>query len=258
MSQWVLKGLLSGIRTTRYPARDDTTPGVSPGLPVGGHCDEAQARCLVALCPTGALAQAHRGVVVDDRRCIHCFRCVRQAGMPIAWDDGYRWARATARESTGGRSFGRAFRRSVHILVVDAGDCGACLNEVRQLSGPYYNLHRLGFFITPTPRQADLLLVVGPVTDHMRAPLVKAYRAMPTPKRVIAVGACALSGSVFGPSFACGGGVGELLPVDVEVPGQPPPPLAILDGLLLAAGRRPASTTGSAERDSSLEAALKD
>jgi len=100
-------------------------------------------------------------------------------------------------------------------------------------------MHRLGFFITPTPRQADVLLVVGPLTDHMRLPLQKTFDAMPSPKRVIAVGACALSGGVFAPSFACGTGITDLLPVDVAVPGNPPPPLAILHGLLVAVGRKP-------------------
>jgi Ni,Fe-hydrogenase III small subunit len=110
---------------------------------------------------------------------------------------------------------------------------------VRQLNSPYYNMHRLGFFITPTPRHADILLVVGPVTAHMRWPLLKAYEAMPRPRRVIAVGTCAVSGGVFGPSFTSAGGVADVIPVDVTVPGNPPPPLAILHGLLVAVGRRP-------------------
>jgi Ni,Fe-hydrogenase III small subunit len=84
-----------------------------------------------------------------------------------------------------------------------------------------------------------VLLVVGPVTDHMREPLLKAYDAMPTPKRVVAAGACALTGSVFGLSFVSAAGLRELIPVDIEVPGQPPPPLAILHGLLVAVGRKP-------------------
>ena len=104
---------------------------------------------------------------------------------------------------------------------MDAGDCGACLNEVKQLNNPYYNMHRLGFFITPSPRHADVLLVVGPVTDHMKFALKKVYDAMPTPKRVVAVGACALSGGVFAESFVCAKGVADVLPVDVEVPGNP-------------------------------------
>ena len=125
----------------------------------------------------------------------------------------------------------------MHIRVVDAGDCGACLNEVKLLNNPFYNMHRLGFFITPTPRQADILLVVGPVTDHMETPLLKTYEAMPEPKRVMAVGTCALSGGIFGPGFACGSGVSDILPVDMEIPGCPPPPLAILHGLLVLSGR---------------------
>ena len=94
------------------------------------------------------------------------------------------------------------FGRSLHIRFVDAGACGACISEARQLNNPYDNMHRLGFFITPTPRNADVLLVAGPVSDAMRLPLRKTYEAMPAPKRVIAIGGCAISGGVFGPSFA--------------------------------------------------------
>jgi len=99
----------------------------------------------------------------------------------------------------------------------------------------------LGFFITPTPRNADVLLVAGPISDAMRLPLRKTYEAMPTPKRVVAIGACAASGGIFVPSFAALGGAAEIVPVDVIVPGCPPPPLAILHGLLLAVERKPPS-----------------
>jgi Ni,Fe-hydrogenase III small subunit len=157
---------------------------------------------------------------------------------PADWQQSYEWG--TIRN--GQREFGHPFHRSSHIIVVDAGDCGACLNEVKQLNNPYYNMHRLGFFITPSPRHADVLLVVGPVTDHMRNALHKVHDAMPTPKRVVAVGACALSGGVFAESFVCAKGVADVLPVDVEVPGNPPPPLAILHGLLVAVGRKPSAS----------------
>jgi len=239
MSQWVRKGLLTGIKTTRYPSREETAAGVSPGLPLGGAYSEEQARLLVAQCPTGAISRRGHELTVDYRRCVHCFRCQRGSAEPIHWQSGYEWATVPSENIDSPRQLGPVFERSIHILVVDAGDCGACLNEVRQLNNPYYNMHRLGFFITPTPRQADAMLVVGPLTDHMRLPLQKAYDAMPTPKRVIAVGTCALSGGVFGPSFVCGSGVAEQMPVHVEVPGNPPPPLAILHGLLVAVGRRP-------------------
>ena len=131
------------------------------------------------------------------------------------------------------RKLAGMFGRSLHVRFVDAGACGACMSEARQINNPYYNMHRLGFFITPTPRNADILLVAGPVSDAMRLPLRKTYEAMPAPKRVVAIGACAVSGGVFGPSFAAAGGAAEIIPVDVVVPGCPPPPLAILHGLLL-------------------------
>ncbi|HTQ76525.1 MAG TPA: hypothetical protein VMI15_00740 [Burkholderiales bacterium] len=246
MSQWVIKGIRTGIRSTQYPSAEERAAGVTPGLPAATML-ERDAADMVARCPTRALAQAGGGVAVDYRRCVHCFRCVRGVQRPLAWHAGYEWAgRAAAARPRDGEPLDGPFRRSIHIVVVDAGDCGACLNEVRQLNNPYYNMHRLGFFITPTPRHADVLLVVGPGTDHMRVALRKVYDAMPTPKRVVAAGACALSGGVFAESFVCAHGVGELLPVDVEVPGNPPPPLAILHGLLVAVGRKPPAALLSA------------
>lgn len=235
MSQWVIKGLRTGIKTTGYPRTAEAAAGVSPGMPVGGAFAVATAAALVERCPTQALSQTRGTVAVDYRRCVHCYRCVRGVEQPLDWQPGFEWAAASGAPN----DFGPAFSRSIHIVVVDAGDCGACLNEVKQLNNPYYNMHRLGFFLTPTPRHADVLLVVGSVTDHMRSALQKTYDAMPTPKRVVAVGACALSGGVFADSFVCSRGLAEVLPVDVEVPGHPPPPLAILHGLLVAVGRKP-------------------
>lgn len=235
MSQWVRQGIRTGLVTTRYPTRPETAAGVSPGRPLGTVAAADDAAALIARCPTGALSPVAGGVAIDYRHCIHCYRCVRGLAEPVRWSHDYEWA-AAGRDDEG--RLGQPFRRSTHIIVVDAGDCGACLHEVKQLSSPYYNMHRLGFFITPTPRHADILLVVGPVTDQVRVALRATYDAMPTPKRVVAVGTCALSGGVFGPSFTSEGGVADVLPVDVEVPGQPPPPLAILHGLLVAVGRK--------------------
>ncbi|HTS87882.1 MAG TPA: hypothetical protein VMG41_05275 [Gemmatimonadales bacterium] len=244
MSQWVRRGLLSGVRSTAYPAAREAAAGVSPGLPVGGVRAPAEGAALAACCPTGALTQHASELLVDNRRCIHCFRCVRAVAAPLGLSDDYEWA-VWGQATQSRRALGRPFHRSVHVIVVDAGDCGACLQEVRQLNNPYYNMHRLGFFITPTPRHADVLLVVGSVTDHMRAALEHTYAAMPGPKRVVAVGACALTGGLFAPSFVSEGGVARVLPVDVEVPGHPPPPLAILHGLLVAVGRAMPTTLGA-------------
>jgi len=245
MSDWVIKGIRTGIKTTSYPRDVESAAGVTPGLPRASKLG-AEAPVLVERCFTHALDQSDGNIQVDRRRCIHCYRCVRGVHHPMNWDDTYEWAGPGTSPQLSNH-LGQPFQRSIHILVVDAGDCGACLNEVRQLNNPYYNMHRLGFFITPTPRHADVLLVVGPVTDQMRFALKKVYDAMPTPKRVIAVGACALSGGVFANSFACANGVAEVLPVDVQVPGNPPPPLAILHGLLVAVGRKPAQAQSAAE-----------
>ena len=129
------------------------------------------------------------------------------------------------------------FRHSVHVRFVDAGANGALISEVRLIDAPPYNMHRFGIFITASPRDADVLLVAGPVTEAMREPLRKAYEAMPTPKRVVAIGDDAIDGGIFGKTFACAGGVSEVIPVDFIVPGCPPPPLAIIHGLLAAAGQ---------------------
>lgn len=251
MGNWLMSGLRMGVKTTRYPRHPDDTPGVTPGLPAGKVLKNGDAGEVADRCPTRALVRREGVLAVDHRRCVHCFRCVRGIEDPVEWGSGYQWARFRppldvmalppplpgTEEERGWRPLSGAFTRSIHIRVVDAGDCGACLREVKQLDNPYYNLHRLGFFITPTPRQADVLLVVGAGTDQMRTALEKAYAAMPPPVRVLAVGACALSGGVFASSFMGGSGIGSIVPVDVEVPGHPPPPLAILHGLLLVTGR---------------------
>lgn len=236
MANWVLKGLRTGIKSGNYPQGVEDASGISPGRPAGTRLGDACARELAGRCPTGAILPQAGGVAIEHGRCVHCFRCREVGGEgEAAWEAGYEWAAAAAAQ----KKLARIFSRSLHIRFVDAGACAACISEARQLGNPYYNLHRLGFFVTPTPRNADVLLVAGPVSDAMRLPLRKVYDAMPAPKRVVAIGACAISGGIFGPSFAALGGAHEVLPVDVVVPGCPPPPLAILHGLLLVAQRKP-------------------
>jgi len=243
--QWVVKGLRAGIVTTRYPAAEETASGITPGAPCTvSQLSESEGARLVEICPTGAIESEKGEVRVDLRRCVHCFRCGWESEVHVGWEKTYEWAQVTPTGKS--HAWPKGFSKSLHIRVVDAGDCGACLSEVKQLNNPYYNMHRLGFFFTPTPRNADILLVVGPVTDQLRRPLRETFEAMPTPKLVMAVGSCALSGGVFGPSIFSGSGVGSLLPVDVEVPGAPPPPLAILHGLLVAAGRKEAAPATAA------------
>ena len=128
------------------------------------------------------------------------------------------------------------FRRSIHIRHVDAGSDGAIEHEIAALLSPYYDMQRLGLFFTASPRHADVLLVTGPVTRPMVEPLRVTYEAMPDPRIVVAAGTDACSGGIWaGPEVL--GGVDRVLPVDVYIPGDPPPPIALLHGLLLATGR---------------------
>jgi Ni,Fe-hydrogenase III small subunit len=128
------------------------------------------------------------------------------------------------------------FGRSLHIRTIDTGSCATCESEIRLLLAPHYDLHRLGLFFTPAPRHADLLLVTGPAVRAMDVALVKTYTAMPEPKLVVAVGACPLGG-IYQEDELVHGQLSHVLPVDVSIPGCPPSPLALLQGLLVAVGR---------------------
>ncbi len=142
--------------------------------------------------------------------------------------------RATGEELR--RRIGEQFGRSLHIRTLDTGSCAACESEIRLLAAPHYDLHRLGLFFTPAPRHADLLMVTGPAVRAMDVAVAKTYAAIPEPKIVVAVGACALGG-VYDEDDYVHGHVGAVLPIDVWIPGCPPSPLALLQGLLVAVGR---------------------
>ena len=124
--------------------------------------------------------------------------------------------------------------RALAIRHVDAGSCNGCELEIHALNNPYYNLEGLGIRFVASPRHADLLLVTGPVSRNMEQAVRIAYEATPDPKLVVAVGDCGCTGGVFGESYASCGQVSNVIPVDVAVPGCPPPPLAILQGILTA------------------------
>ena len=239
MSFWFWHGLRRGIQSTRYPRVPESAPGITPGRPVATNfASAAEAFQAAAQCPVNAITSRGEQTFVDLAACIHCERCHFGSSNTLQWDPDFEWAQLP-RVKNAHDPLPGAFHRSLQIMVVDAGDCGACLREVKQLNNPLYNMHRLGMFFTATPRTADVLLVVGPVTTNMRGPLLKTYEAMPDPKRVVAAGACAITGSVFGKTFASAGGLGAVLPVDLEIPGNPPPPLAILHSLLVVTGRKP-------------------
>ncbi len=126
--------------------------------------------------------------------------------------------------------------RALTIRQVDAGSCNGCELEIHALGNPYYNIEGLGIRFVASPRHADMLLVTGPVSKHMAIALQRTYDATPDPKLVVAVGDCGCSGGIFGESYASLGRVANVIPVDVEIPGCPPTPTALLQGILAAIG----------------------
>jgi len=128
----------------------------------------------------------------------------------------------------------RYLGRALAIRHVDAGSCNGCELEIHATNSPYYNLEQLGIKFVASPRHADMLLVTGPVSRHMETALKRTYEATPDPKLVVAIGDCGCSGGIFGESYASCGSVANVIPVDVAVPGCPPSPLAIMQGILTA------------------------
>src|SRR5579863_2485060 len=130
------------------------------------------------------------------------------------------------------RAARRRLGRSLSIRQVDAGSCNGCELEIHALSNAFYDLERFGLRFVASPRHADVLLVTGPVTRNMREALERTYIAMPSPKWVVAIGACALDGGLFAGGYACVGAVSQVLPVALHIAGCPPTPVALLKGLL--------------------------
>ena len=126
----------------------------------------------------------------------------------------------------------RRFSRSLAIREVDAGSCNGCELEIIAMNNPIYNCERFGMQFTASPRFADLLLVTGPVSINMEIALKRTYDATPDPKLVIAVGDCGCDGGIFGESYASLGKVSNVIPVDASIPGCPPTPFELLNGIL--------------------------
>lgn len=250
MLEWIARGLRTGIVTTRYPRTAEPAPEGFRGRVEVLRTDNADA-ALEQLCPTAAISVDPAARVSLDRgRCILCGLCVAAAPERFAFASDYETAArrrgslvagepppgeiAELRATLGDRS--RTLERSIHIRHVDAGSDGGEEWEIQALVNPVYDVQRLGFFFTLSPRHADILLVSGGVTEPMREPLRRAWETMPEPKAVVAAGTDACSGGIAAATGATAGGVDQVLPVDVYVPGSPPSPIALLHGLLLATG----------------------
>jgi Ni,Fe-hydrogenase III small subunit len=172
------------------------------------------------------------------------YRILKQIAMggikteaPPAADDALRSAAERLRADVLGY-----FEGALTIRHVDAGSCNGCELEINALNNPYYNLEGLGIRFVASPRHADLLLVTGPVSRHMETALKRTYEATPEPRLVVAIGDCGCTGGIFGESYASRGRVSNVIPVDVAVPGCPPTPVAIMQGILTAISARRGGT----------------
>lgn len=242
--------LQQGTRTVAFPAATPTLPDRFRGAPRldASRCPDGCQACVDA-CPTQALATEGSELRLDLGRCLFCTDCV-EACPEGAIGFGTDWRLATRRREglvSDGRTLQlaealearsrRLFGRSLQLRQVSAGGCNACEADVNVLNTVVFDLGRFGIQFVASPRHADGLLITGAISQNMSLAVEKTYAAVPKPKLVIAVGACAISGGPYAGHPEVLNGAGALLPVDLYVPGCPPHPLTILDGLLRLLGR---------------------
>jgi Ni,Fe-hydrogenase III small subunit/Pyruvate/2-oxoacid:ferredoxin oxidoreductase delta subunit len=274
MFRIILKSLQTGVLTETNPFGGHA----SFGFPVVDFsrctaCDECARSCPTGAIHTATPAAGRKTLSLSYASCIQCRACVtacpeqavsasneieiaaysrQQLERTASFDvdpstgrgnvrevnvePGLAESAARLRERIRGR-----LGRSLHVRQVDAGSCNGCELEIAATTNALYDLERFGIHLVASPRHADVLLVTGPVTRNMEIALRRTYEAAPEPRVVVAVGACGCSGGIFGEgTYAAVGGVDRVLPVDVYIPGCPPRPQAILNGLLVAMGVREA------------------
>lgn len=271
------KSFSTGVVTTAYPKTKAEVAGCARGRPEFDFSKWKDARQAVAACSTGALAFTDRNgirtVTFDLGNCTFCGLCadadpaIRMTNAcelavtskaALKWTAQYeigpdgthtrlveapkpgQGAAGESLEALGAEVKARVQKtlgHSLHIREVDAGSCNGCEIEIVGLNSPIYDIERFGIHFVASPRHADMLLVTGPVSRNMELALRKTYEATPDPRLVIASGACACGGGIFGANYASLGGVDKVVPVDVYIPGCPPNPHALLHGILMALGR---------------------
>lgn len=252
MIKSLMERFRQGHRTIDYvEGKIPALPDRFRGLPVidGSKCEEGCRDCAEA-CPTDAISLEGGGVELDLGRCLFCSEC--QNACPegaIAYSTEHRMAarsRADLRRKDGAeiplaaaldKKLQKLFGRSLKLRQVSAGGCNGCESDVNVLGTVVFDLGRFGVQYVASPRHADGLLITGPVTENMRLALEKTYAAVPEPKIVIAVGACAIGGGPFLYQAEQHNGADSVVPVDLYIPGCPPHPLTILDGMLRLLGR---------------------
>ncbi|MBN2799653.1 MAG: NADH-quinone oxidoreductase subunit NuoB [Deltaproteobacteria bacterium] len=248
MLKTLLERLHQGGRTVPFPYAPPTLPDRLRGPPTvdASRCVDGCTACVDA-CPTGALGAG--ALTLDLGRCLLCPLCAEACPTgALSQTHEYRLATrsreallqgdqasqlATALEAKSLRVLGRALK----LRQVSAGGCNACEADVNVLNTVVFDLSRFGIQFVASPRHADGLLITGPVSDNMRLALQKTWEALPEPRIVIAVGACAISGGPYLGHDEVHGGAAAVVPVDLFVPGCPPHPITILDGLLRLLGK---------------------
>lgn len=242
--------LKQGHRTIDYPAQVPALPDRFRGLPVvdTDKCPDGCRACADA-CPTDAVAIDEQGFRLDLGRCLFCTDCVEACPEgAIRYSREHRLATRTREDLVyDGQALNlaealddktrRLFGRSLKLRQVSAGGSGACEADLNVLGTVVFDWGRFGIQFVASPRHADGLVVTGPISENMRSALLETYAAIAPPKLVIAVGAEAISGGVFRGHPEVHDGCSPLMPVDLFIPGWPPHPLTILDGLLRLLGR---------------------
>jgi Ni,Fe-hydrogenase III small subunit/NAD-dependent dihydropyrimidine dehydrogenase PreA subunit len=250
MLQVSLARLKQGHRTIPYPVQEPTLPDRFRGLPVidSSRCRDSCRACADG-CPTDAIVVDGMGLRLDLGRCLFCTDCVQACPEgAIRYTQEYRLAtrkredlvlrgQELARAQALDEKMRRLFGRSLKLRQVSAAGCNACEADLNVLNTVVFDLGRFGIQFVASPRHADGIVVTGPVSENMRTALMDTYAAVPAPKLVIAVGACAISGGPYIDNPEVHNGCGSLVPVDLWIPGCPPHPMTILDGLLRLLGR---------------------
>jgi Ni,Fe-hydrogenase III small subunit/NAD-dependent dihydropyrimidine dehydrogenase PreA subunit len=273
MLKALIARLQQGHRTAAFPTTEPALPDRFRGLPTldASRCPDGCQACSEA-CPTGALTASRRQIELDLGRCLFCTECSRACPEgAVTFTNEYRLAaRARAdlvvrtpsplrsdRALELSRDLRRLFGRSLKLRQVSAGGCNGCEADVNVLGTLVFDLGRFGIQFVASPRHADGLLITGPVTENMRLALQKTYDAVPDPKIVIAVGACAISGGPYIDHREAHNGADAVVPVDLYVPGCPPHPYTVLEGLLGLLGRMRTGRDRAA-RQQSLREGIRD